>query len=147
VLAAQLRWDEVRTLDDLLAEATWRDPWKLDAVLLQVQWRCEDSRVRPQRADEALALLDQAIAAQPAIVLYASRVQCALAAKRPDVVVESVWEYGHGLFSDSSLEPAQVRDALQQLLQMLSRQSGADQSRAQEVRQRLQQDVQELGNR
>lgn len=147
VLASQLRWDEVRSLDDLLAAATWRDPWKLDAVLLQVQWRCEDSSARRQRADEALALLDEAISAQPAIVLYSSRVQCALAAKRPDVVVESIWEYGHGLFSDSSLEPAQVRDALQQLLQVLSRQSGADRTRSQEVRQHLQQDVQELGNR
>ena len=40
VLASQHRWDELRSLDDSLAEATWRDPWKLDAVLLQVQWRC-----------------------------------------------------------------------------------------------------------
>jgi len=147
VLASQLRWDELRTLDDSLAEASWRDPWKLDAVLLQVQWRCEHANVHRQRADEALALIDQAISAQPAIVLYASRVQCALAAKRPDVVVESVWEYGHGLFSDSSLDPPQVRDALQQLMQVLSRQTGADRARVQEVRQRLQEDVQELGNR
>ena len=92
-------------------------------------------------------MIDQAISAQPAIVLYASRVKCALAAKSPDVAVESIWEYGHGLFADSSLEPGQVRTALQELLQVLSRQTGADPTRIQEVRQRLQEDVQELGKR
>jgi hypothetical protein len=146
-LARYPQSEDLRYLDDLLAEETRRDQWKLDAVSLQVQWRCEDSSARRQRTDEALALIDQAISAQPAMVLYASRVQCALAASRPDVVVESVWEYGEDLFSDSSLEPAQVRDVLQQLLQVLSRQSGADRTRLQEVRQRLQQDVQDLGNR
>jgi len=147
VFAAQQRWDEAKSLDDLLGEATWRDPWKLDAVLLQVQWRCEDAKVRRQRADEALALVDQAIAAHPAIVLYASRVQSALAAKRGNVVVESIWEYGQGLFADSSLEHEQVRSVLQQLITVLDRQAGADPVRVQEVRQRLQEDIRELSAR
>jgi hypothetical protein len=147
VLASQHRWEELRTLDDLLAEATWRDPWKLDAVLLQVQWRCQDeadATTRRQRGDEALALIDQAVSAQPAIVLYAMRVQSALTARRSNVVVESIWEYGHGLFSDSSLEPAQIRAALQELLQVLSQQTGADRLRVQEVRQRLLNDIRGL---
>ena len=142
VLASQHRWDELRSLDDSLAEATWRDPWKLDAVLLQVQWRCQSGR---QRGDEALSLIDQAISAQPAIALYAARVQSALAAKRSNVVVESIWEYGEGLFADASLDRAEVRTALQQMLQVLNRQTGADAVRVGEVRRRLAEDIRTLG--
>ncbi len=147
VLASEHRWAELRDLDDSLSEATWRDPWKLAAILLQVQWRCQGeatASVRRQRADEALALIDQAVAAQPAIVLYASRVQSALAAHRSDAVVESIWEYGHGLFSDSTLDHTQIQRALQELLQLLSQQTGADLRRVQEVRLRLQDDIREL---
>ena len=149
LFAAQSRWEELRSLDDSLTEATWRDPWKIDAFLLQVQWRCQaeaDANVRRQRGDEALALIDQAISAQPAIVLYAARLQSALAAKRSNVIVESIWEYGQGLFADTSLERSEVRPVLQQLLAVLGRQTGADPLRVQEVRQRLQDDVRELGN-
>jgi hypothetical protein len=146
VLASQHRWAQLRDLDGSLAEATWRDPWKLDAVMLQVQWRCQEEvapGVRPQRGDEALAMIDQAISAQPAIVLYALRVQSALAAQRPDAVVESIWEYGHGLFTDDTLDRAPLREALQELLQLLNKQAGADGARVQEVRNRLLDDIRE----
>lgn len=141
ILASQHRWDELRSLDDSLNEATWRDPWKLDAVLLQVQWRCEDGR---QRGDEALNLIDQAIAAQPAIALYAARVQSAIAAKRSNIVVESIWEYGAGLFADGALDRAEVRPVLHQLLSVLARQTSADPVRREEVRRKLQTDINEL---
>jgi spermidine synthase len=141
ILASQHRWDELRSLDDSLNEATWRDPWKLDAVLLQVQWRCEDGR---QRGDEALTLIDQAIAAEPAIALYAARVQSAIAAKRSNIVVESIWEYGAGLFADGALDRAEVRPVLQQLLGVLARQTSADPVRREEVRRKLQMDINEL---
>ena len=49
-----------------------------------------------------------------------------LAAKRSNVVVESVWEYGAGLFADTSLERAEVRPVLQQLLAVLAQQTSAD---------------------
>jgi spermidine synthase len=141
VLASQHRWDELRSLDDSLNEATWRDPWKLDAVLLQVQWRCQQGR---QRGDEALNLIDAAISAQPAIALYAARLQSALAARRANVVVESIWEYGAGLFADTSVDRAEVRPVLQQLLGVLSRQTSADPVRREEVRRKLQNDINEL---
>jgi hypothetical protein len=147
VLASQHRWTELRDLDGSLAEATWRDPWKLDAILLQVQWRCQEeaaSSVRRDRGDEALAMIDQAVAAQPAIVLYALRVQSALAANRPDAVVESIWEYGHGLFSDNMLDRTQLRGALQELLKLLNEQTSSDRERVQEVRNRLLDDIREL---
>jgi hypothetical protein len=147
VLASQLRWAELRALDDSLSEATWRDPWKLDAILLQVQWRCQGeapAAIRRQRGDEALALIDQAVSAQPALVLYALRVQSALAAHRSDAVVESIWEYGHGLFTDNTLDHTQIRAALQELLQLLGQQGNAERLRVQEVRRRLADDIREL---
>jgi hypothetical protein len=146
VLASQHRWTELSDLDGSLSEATWRDPWKLDAVMLQVQWRCQAeaaSNVRRQRGDETLAMIDQAIAAQPAIVLYALRVQSALAANRPDAVVESIWEYGHGLFSDNTLDRAQLRGALQELVGLLNKQVGTG-ARSAEVRNRLLDDIRAL---
>jgi spermidine synthase len=104
-LASRQQWSELSALDEALATATWRDPWKLDAIVLQAEWRYQqqDTGDLPrQRAEEALEMLDEAIAAQPAIVLYALRLQSALAAHRPDAVVESIWTYGHGLFADAS---------------------------------------------
>jgi spermidine synthase len=147
VLASEHRWTQLRTLDDSLSEATWRDPWKLDAVLLQIQWRCQDesaASMRRQGGDEALALIDQAVAAQPALVLYALRVQSAVAARRSNVVVESIREYGHGLFSDRALDPTQISGVLQELLQLLNQQTDADRVRVQEVRRLLLDDIREL---
>jgi hypothetical protein len=150
VLSSQRRWAQLRALDGSLAETTWRDPWKLDALMLQVQWRCQEEvapDVRRQRGDEALAMIDQAVSTQPAIVLYALRVQSALAAQRAAAVVESIWAYGHGLFADGSLDPAQVRGALRELLRLLDEQTGADRARLEEVRQRLLDDIQSLGRK
>jgi spermidine synthase len=144
VLASQHQWAQLRDLDGSLAEATWRDPWKLDAIMLQAQWRCQEevaASVRRQRGEEALAMIDQAIAAQPALVLYALRVQSALAAERTEAVVESIWEYGQGLFSDSTLDHAQLRVALHELVELLNKQPGAGGARAAEVRNRLLDDI------
>jgi spermidine synthase len=158
VLASQGRWAELSTLEPSLAEAAWSDPWKLDAVMLQAQWRYQEEDtgdVRRQRAAEALDMIDEAIAAQPAIVLYALRIQSALAAHRPDAVVESIWAYGHGLFVDSAAgadpdpDPGQAdrlatRAALNELLRLLDKQTGADAARVEEVRDGLLNDIREL---
>jgi spermidine synthase len=150
VLASQRRWADLRALDASLAEAKWSDPWKLDAILLQVQWRCQQEGTadeRHQLGDEALAMLDEAVAARPAIVLYALRVQSALAAHRTDAIVESIWEYGHGLFADATAEQperTQTRAALSELLQLLDKQTGTGGARVEEVRGRLRDDVREL---
>jgi spermidine synthase len=151
VLASQRRWADLRALDDSLGQAGWRDAWKLDAILLQVQWRCQEEgvgEVRHQRGEEALAMIDEAVAARPAIVLYALRVQSALAARRSDAIVESLWEYGHGLFADAAPgqpERGQTKAALNELLQLLDKQTGtADSARLEEVRGRLLDDVRDL---
>lgn len=149
-LASQRRWADLRALDDSLGEARWSDPWKLDAILLQVQWRCQEEGaddVRHHRGDEALAMIDEAVAAQPAIVLYALRVQSALAAHRKDAIVESIWEYGHGLFADAvpaRPERTQTQAALNELLQLLVKQTGTDSARVEEVRGKLLDDVRDL---
>jgi hypothetical protein len=124
--------------------------------MLQAEWRYQqqDTGDLPQqRAEEALEMLDEAITAQPAMMLYALRVQSALAAHRPDAVVESIWAYGHGLFADASPSvPARVdppdrtatRAALTELVQLLNKQTGADTARIEEVRDGLQNDLREL---
>jgi spermidine synthase len=153
VLASQRRWADLHALDDLLGEARWSDPWKLDAILLQVQWRCQEESaadVRHQRGEEALAMIDEAVAARPAIVLYALRVQSALAAHRADAIVESIWEYGHGLFADAppgQPERTQTQAALNELLQLLDKQTGTDSARVAEVRGELLDDVRDLSTR
>ena len=150
VLASQRRWAELHALDDSLSEARWSDPWKLDSILLRVQWRCQEENaddVRHQRGDEALAMIDEAVAARPAIVLYALRVQSALAAHRSDAIVESIWEYGHGLFADAALdqpERTQTQAALSELVKLLNKQSGIDAARVKEVRARLLDDIRDL---
>jgi hypothetical protein len=147
VLASQRRWSDLRALDDSLGEARWSDPWKLEAILLQVQWRCQEEGaddVRHQRGEEALAMIDEAVAARPAIVLYALRVQSALAAHRSDAIVESIWEYGHGLFASGQPERTQTQAALNELLQLLVKQAGTGGARAEEVRGKLLDDVRDL---
>jgi hypothetical protein len=147
VLASQGRWSELRVLDDSLGEASWSDPWKLEAILLQVQWRCQEEGaddVRHQRGEEALAMIDEAVAARPAIVLYALRVQSALAAHRSDAIVESIWEYGHGLFASGQPERTQTQAALNELLQLLVKQTGTGGARVEEVRGKLLDDVRDL---
>jgi spermidine synthase len=145
-LASQSRWADLHALDDSLGEARWTDPWKLDAILLRVQWRCQEEGaddVRRQRGDEALAMIDEAVAAQPVIMLYALRVQSALAAHRRDAIVESIWEYGHGLYaSEVSSNRQQTQAALNELVQLLRKQTGAPNSaRLEEVRGQLLDDV------
>src|SRR5262249_44514642 len=152
-----------------LAEATWSDSWKLDAITLQVQWRCHKTdnsgQIGRQWGEEALNLTDEAIAAQPAILLYALRVQSALAARRPDAVIESIWAYGHGLFLNhhdaaeaadraaphadvTSPQASEARSyaiaALQELMHLLDQQTGADPARVAEVRAGLLNDLREL---
>ena len=138
----------MHALDDSLGEARWSDAWKLDAILLQVQWRCKEEGaddVRHQRGDEALAMIDEAVAAQPAIMLYALRVQSALAAHRSDAIVESIWEYGHGLFASGLPDRQQTQAALNELVQLLGKQTGAtDSTRLEEVRGRLLDDVRDM---
>ena len=150
MLASQRRWADVQALDDLLGEAKWTDPWKLDAIVLQVQWRCEEAAtadVRRQRGNEALAMIDAAVAARPTLLLYALRVQSALAARRTEAIIESIWEYGHGLFADAAAEQPERRQtqaALKELLQLLDKQTGIDHARVQEVRARLLNDLRNL---
>jgi len=89
-------------IDSQLARVPWTDAWKLDAVQARADWR---SRVRgdlrKRAGDECLGLIDDAIIAQPSMALYEARARCALAAQRPDVLIESLWYFGQGLYANS----------------------------------------------
>src|SRR5262249_28103980 len=134
--------------EDSLAEASWSDPWKLEAIALQAEWRCQmpadTPDTRRRRGEEALELIDQGIAAQPAIMLYGLRVQSAVAAQQPEAIVESIWAYGHGLFAGRP-ERETTSATLRQLLQLLDKhRTGADPARVAEVRDGLLNDLREL---
>jgi spermidine synthase len=154
-LAVARKWEDLSGLDEALAAALWPDPWKLEAVALRVEWRLRASATDERRrryGDEALAIIDEAIVVQPALELYGLRVQSALAADRGDALVESIWAYGHGTFTNVLRLPqaqrAQARQTLRSLLQLLSTQTGrglTEPARIDEVRTKLQSDAQRLG--
>ncbi|MGH8287100.1 MAG: fused MFS/spermidine synthase [Steroidobacteraceae bacterium] len=145
-LGATNRWHELPEIDRALAAVEWTDPWKLEAVQMRADWRVRVSNedVRRRFGEEALALVDQAIVVEPTVALYAMRARCALAADRPDVLVESVWGFAQGAFANiARLEPnqrAEARANVEGLMRVLD-ENAADRrvnpERVKEVRSRL----------
>ncbi|MEZ5475905.1 MAG: fused MFS/spermidine synthase, partial [Steroidobacteraceae bacterium] len=89
-------WGALAALDSTLAQARWTDPWYVESTQLRADWR---SRVttpgrKRQLGDEALSLIDRLVVVAPGVGLYALRTRAALAAERPDAVVESIFAYG-----------------------------------------------------
>ena len=153
-LAAHGQWQEVAKLDAVLATASWTDPWKFDAVQARAQWRIrsgnEDSRSR--LAGKALAIIDRSIVVQPTLALYGMRLHCALAAGRYEALLESIRIYGRGTFVEAMRHPPDERRAaietLQALLKLLDTELTADRAspgRVRDVRSRLQEDLEQLG--
>jgi spermidine synthase len=89
-------------MDGLLARVPWTAPWKFDAVQVRADWRGRlPAELRKRGGDECIALIDEAIVAQPTLFLYENRARCALAAGRTDVLVESLWYLGQGTYANS----------------------------------------------
>jgi spermidine synthase len=156
-LAADHRWSELAASDAMLASAAWTDAWKFDSIDLRVQWRLHlegTTDLRRRYGDEAIGIIDAAVVVEPQTMLYALRVQSALAAHRPAAIAESVWEYGHGLFTNSQSQDPGVREearsTLQALVRLLNTQNDldsateAERARLEEVRVRLQEDARHL---
>jgi spermidine synthase len=102
LLLQQQDFKGLAELDGLLARVPWTAPWKLDAVQVRADWRGRlPTELRKRGGDECIALIDEAIVAQPTLFLYESRARCALAAGRTDVLVESLWYLGQGTFASS----------------------------------------------
>jgi hypothetical protein len=144
--AARNQWQELSQLDPILADAQWTDPWKFEALQLQIDWRTHapPAAVSTLLANEALALVDRAIVVQPTLALYGLRTRGALAAGRSDALVESIWSYGLGLYSSGLQLPVNERAETQANLELLiklldspSMSAAADAARVSEVRAKL----------
>jgi hypothetical protein len=152
--AARNQWQELSQLDPVLADAQWTDPWKFEALQLQIDWRTHapPQAVRTLLGDEALALVDRAIVVQPTLALYGLRARGALAAGRQDALIESIWSYGEGLYTNGLRLPvnerAETKANLELLIKLLDTPTiGAtgDAGRIAEVRAKLEDAARRLG--
>jgi spermidine synthase len=153
--AAQGQWAELSGLDRALSEVRWTDPWKYDAIHARVDWRSRVSTPgqRERLGDEGIALLEPALVVNPTLSLYGLRARCAIAANRPDVLVESLWTFGQGTFvtamSGPKNERESVRKDLENVISLLDREgkkAGADTARFNEVRTHMVNAISRLGD-
>ncbi len=93
-------WKAVSEMDATLASVPWTEPWKIDAVQLRADWRSRvaSRALRRPAAEECIAIIDEAIVAQPSRTLHGLRARCGLAAGRYDVAVESLWSLGNATY-------------------------------------------------
>jgi predicted membrane-bound spermidine synthase len=154
---AQVDFQSLMELDPRLARIPWTAPWKIDAVQARADWRgrltSADSRKRA--GEECIALIDEAIVVQPSLALYQDRARCALAADRPEVLLESLWYFGQGTYANSlRLTPADrarakrdletVVRVLKQATQELAQEGRIDPERVTEVVEKLQANIDRL---
>lgn len=153
-LAAQEDWQALARLDDRLAAAKWTDPWMFDALQLRAEWRARvaNPELRRRWGEEALDLVDRALVISPSLPFFELRARCAIAADRPDALLESIWSLGHLTFVTSSeLEARQraaARTSLQGLIALLDgadARTRADPRRLKEVRDGIQSYLARLG--
>jgi spermidine synthase len=97
-------WAQLPTLDPLLAAANYTDSWYLECVQMRVDWRTRvltpEHRARLGR--EALGMIEDIIVSQPTAAMFALRARSAIAADRPDVLLESIYGYAQSTLSSSS---------------------------------------------
>jgi len=91
-LAAAQQWQELAQLDSALGAVRFTAPWGLAAAQLRVEWRARvaNPELRQRYGDEALAIVDRAIAQAPTVVWYALRAMSAAGTNRPEVELESI---------------------------------------------------------
>jgi hypothetical protein len=140
----------------VLARIPWTAAWKLDAVQARADWRGRiGGDARRRAGEECIALIDNAIVVQPTLMLYQDRARCALAAVRPDVLIESLWYFGQGTYANSlRLGPddrARAKRDLETVVRVLSQvgkdpafEGRADPLRLQEVVDKLQANIDRL---
>lgn len=145
--AAREQWDDLLRLDPELAAIPWVSPWSIDALQTRLDWRTRVATPPARRAygDEALALVDRALVVQPTSALYGLRARAAIAADRPDVIVESISSYAQAMYATAAHLPVgrqrtNARTTLQGLAQVLdetSTRAPATAPRARAVRARV----------
>lgn len=154
-LAAQGDWQAVARLDDELAAARWTDPWNFEALQLRAEWRARvaNPELRRRAGEEALVLIDRALVVSPTLALFGLRARCAIAAERPDVLLESIWSFGHLTWLTTagleSRQRAAARSNIEGLIRLLDGSdvtSRADPRRLKEVREALRSYLTRLGS-
>jgi hypothetical protein len=154
-LAVQEDWQAVARLDDQLAAAKWTDPCMLDALQLRADWRARVAtpELRRRMGEECLTLVDRAVVVAPSLALFALRARCGITAERPDVLLESIWNFGQLTYmTTAGLEPRQraaARSNIEGLIRLLDGpdvKTRADPRRLGEVRDALQSYLRRLGS-
>jgi spermidine synthase len=139
-------WDKIPPLEPVLAQVRVTDAWYPESLQLRVDWRSRVSNdeYRARLGREGLALIEEAIVSQPNATMFALRARSALAADRPDVVVESINGYAQSILNGASqLTPGELpvlSGNLQTLLDALDRlgkDARINDERVQEVRTRI----------
>jgi hypothetical protein len=146
-LARASNWKALSELDAPLAQVSWTDDSKPEAVRLRAEWRSHASSLalRQKAGEECISIIDDALVTLPSLRLYALRARCGLLAARNDVVVESLWRLGDGTYLRALDEPGKqreaARDELQTLVMALEKDlpvsSAFDRARRDEVEEKL----------
>lgn len=140
--AAKSNWEGVASTDRRLAEIPWTDAWYPEAIELRANWRTRVSspEQKVQFADEAITLIDRSVIMSPTLSLYGFRMRAGINANRPDIVLESIFDYSKLAFglgrSGLSPDDALRQDAkqLDAMLDDVAKMKGADPARLAEVR-------------
>jgi hypothetical protein len=140
--AAKGEWQQVALADKQLAETPWTDIWYAEVIELRVNWRTRvtNPEFRKRYAAEALTLIDRLAIMNPTLRLYELRARAGLAAQRPDIAGESVFNYArhaYGMVLNRINTIETLRSDAKALLGMLQEAEtlpGADPVRLAEVR-------------
>jgi hypothetical protein len=97
-------WEQLPALDPLLATASETDPWYVECVQMRVDWRTRvtNPEHRARLGREALAMVEEVVVSQPSAAMFALRARSAIAADRPDVLLESIFGYAQSTVSNLS---------------------------------------------
>ena len=114
-------WRAVSELDAALAGIAWTESSKPNAIRLRAEWRSHliTPALRGKAGEECISILDEAIVVQPTLARYGLRAQCGLIAGRNDVVIESLWSLGNGVYGNARGKPADQRAVARRNLQTL----------------------------
>ncbi|MEJ0040045.1 MAG: fused MFS/spermidine synthase [Gammaproteobacteria bacterium] len=111
-LARASEWQALSELDADLSRVAWTDPSKATATQLRAEWRSHiiSPALREHAGDECVSIIDDAIVSQATLSLYGLRARCGLIAKRNDVVIESLWSLGNGIYRNALRKPPNERE-------------------------------------
>jgi spermidine synthase len=139
--AARDEWRQVAAADDRLAEIPLTYEWFTEVTELRVNWRIRVNQHRRRFADEAITMIDRISVMNPTLGLHGLRARAGFAAERPDIVLESIFNYiklGTNMVRSGVVAPNSFTsdaNTLRSLLDEAARMPGVDAKRLAEVRQ------------